>query len=89
MKKQLLVTIFTIFISIIVFAQQRRVTGTVINQKTHKPLEGVSVQSQNKSAVTDANGQFSIKAANGETITLSFVGMKSANIPITNNTGNL
>ncbi|MEJ7677564.1 MAG: hypothetical protein WKG06_06780 [Segetibacter sp.] len=61
MKKQLLITIFTIFISIVVFAQQRRVTGTVTNQKTHKPLEGVSVQSQNKSAVTDANGGFLLR----------------------------
>lgn len=89
MKKQLLVTIFTIFISIVVFAQQRRVTGTVTNQKTNKPLEGVSVQSQNKSAVTDAHGRFSIEAANGEIITFSFVGMKPANFRITNNTNNI
>lgn len=89
MRTQFLLTIVAVFLSAIIYAQQRRVTGTVTNQKTNKPLEGVSVQSQSKSAVTDANGQFSIEAAIGETITFSFVGMKPANVRITNNTNNI
>lgn len=89
MRIQFLLTILAVFFSAIIFAQQKRVTGTVTNQKTNKPLEGVSIQSQNKSAVTDANGKFSIDAVSGETITLSFVGMKPANVRITNNTSNI
>lgn len=87
MRIQFFLIILAAFFSAKVWAQPK--TVTVINQKTNKPLEGVSVQSQNKSAVTDATGHFSIQTANGETITLSFVGMKPANVRITNNTGDV
>ena len=46
MRAQFLLTTLAVFFSAMIFAQQKRVTGTVTNQKTNKPLEGVSIQSQ-------------------------------------------
>ncbi|HWW39850.1 TonB-dependent receptor [Pedobacter sp.] len=71
------------------FAQQKIITGRVINKTTKEPLQGVSVQTKTKSTLTDSSGKFSIAAAIGETITLSFVGMNGLNVKITNATQEL
>jgi len=83
MKK--ILTIITVFIAAVSFAQQKIITGTV-SSKTKEPLQGVSVQGGNKTVTTDANGKFSIEASVGETIQLSFVGMNPLNFAVTNST---
>jgi TonB-linked SusC/RagA family outer membrane protein len=77
------------FLSLAVFAQQKIITGTVVKKITNEPLQGVSVQSKNKTVVTDASGKFSIEVTAGETITLSFVGMQSLTVKIANASQNL
>ncbi len=47
-----------LFTSIAVFAQQRTITGKVINKNTREPLSGVTVQAKNKTTLNhDTSGQ--------------------------------
>ncbi len=58
-------------------AQERTITGKVTNQKTGKPLDGVSVKVKNgtQSAITNEQGSFVIKVPSAESvISLSHVG---------------
>lgn len=71
------------FTSMAVFAQQKTITGTVINKTTKAPLEGASVQGKSKTVVTDATGKFTIQAAEGDNLIVSYVGMKTATIKVT------
>jgi TonB-linked SusC/RagA family outer membrane protein len=58
------------------FAQQRTVTGTVINQETRQPVAGASitVKGTQRGTQTDNNGRFSISTADGATLVVSYVG---------------
>lgn len=58
------------------YAQQRAITGTVINSNDKKPLSNISVQVDGtaRGAATNEKGVFNLLAAPGETITLSGVG---------------
>ena len=58
------------------WAQQLQVTGLVTDAANGKPLEGVSVVVKKTAAgtATDAQGKFTITAAKGEKIILSFSG---------------
>jgi TonB-linked SusC/RagA family outer membrane protein len=70
-------------------AQQKIVTGTVINKSTNEPLFGVTVQTKSNSTTTDSAGRFSIPVNIGETITLSYVGMNNQSFKISNTTQTL
>ena len=72
-------------ISIAVNAQQKMITGTVMGRASKAPIEGATVQSKTKAALTDAAGKFSIEAAPGEELTISSVGMKLSTLKISNN----
>ena len=61
-----------LLMAIFSFAQQKIITGTVINNSSKEPLQGVSVVTKNHSVLTDSSGKFSIPATVGETVTLSF-----------------
>lgn len=65
------------------FAQQKTVTGIVTSKTTKAPLPGVTVQTKNKTVLTNEAGQFSIDVAAGETIVFSYVGLKSISVKIT------
>ncbi len=78
-----IITILTLLLVTSVFAQQKKITGTVTSKTTGQPLVGVSVKNNTLTVITDANGKFSIAAAVGETLTLSYVGMNDLNIKIT------
>lgn len=58
-------------------AQQKIFTGTVVSKTTQKPLSGVTVQTKNKTVVTNESGKYSIETAPNETLTFSYIGMKS------------
>jgi TonB-linked SusC/RagA family outer membrane protein len=78
-----------LLLAIFSFAQQKIITGTVTNKTTGEPLPNVTVQAKTKSAVTDANGKFSIEAGVGDVITISYVGMNTLKIRVTNSTQDL
>lgn len=65
------------------FAQQKTITGVVTNKTTKAPLPGVTVQTKNKTVVTDENGKFSVDVTVGESILFSYVGLKTMKVAIT------
>jgi len=79
-----IITILALLLVTTVFAQQKRITGRVMNKTTGTPMQGVTVQAKNRAVVTDTSGRFSIPAQTGETVTFSYVGMNSQNVKITN-----
>lgn len=58
------------------FAQQIAIKGTILDGSTKEPLPGANVQVKGttKGAVADANGKFSVDAANGDVLVFSFIG---------------
>ena len=66
------------------FAQQQVIKGTVLGKADNTPLGGVTVSSKTKTTQTDAQGQFSLQAAQGDDLTFSYVGFKPVTIKITN-----
>lgn len=87
--KQILLTITALLLSVIVFSQQRNITGVVLDKANYTPIPGVSVSSKNKAVITDATGKFSIEASVGDNLTFSYVGMQPVTIKITPSTQNL
>jgi len=86
-KLQLLLPM--LLLALFSFAQQKIITGRVTNKTTGEPLQGVSVQVNNKAAMTDADGKFSIQASAGQTISFSFVGMNVLKVKVGPTTSNL
>jgi TonB-dependent starch-binding outer membrane protein SusC len=68
---------------LLVFAQQKIITGTITGKLDKTPLAGVTIQSKNKTTVTDASGKFSIEVSVGDNLTFTYVGMKTVTIKIT------
>lgn len=66
------------------FAQQKMITGEVTASIDGLPLPGVSVivNGTTRGAQTDFDGKYTIKAAPGEVLLFSFVGMKDAQATI-------
>ncbi len=82
MRKFLMMTAMLI-VGIAVFAQKQMVTGRVLSKTTGVPMAGVTVKSKSRSVATDTSGRFSVPAAAGETITLSYIGMNDLDVTIT------
>lgn len=87
--RKLLTLMPMLLLALIVHAQQKTVTGFVTSKISKEPLQGVTVQTKNKSALTDVNGKFTISAAEGETINFSFVGMNAQAVRVSNAAQNL
>src|SRR5688572_15148252 len=59
------------------FAQEKSVTGSVVDQQTGKPMEGVNIRIKNTTNGTTTNekGEFTIKAPSSESIvSVTYVG---------------
>ena len=87
--RKFLITAAIFFISTAVFSQEKRVTGTVSRKSNNEPLQGVTVQTKNRTVTTDSSGKFSITVSVGETVNLSFVEMKPLSFKVTSSTQNL
>ncbi|MEO8404966.1 MAG: SusC/RagA family TonB-linked outer membrane protein [Chitinophagaceae bacterium] len=80
-----LLLFFLLCSSFLSYAQERTITGKVIDKETNTPLEGVSVhvKNTNNNAVTDAEGTYSIKVPSTESIvTFSRVGFSLFEIKV-------
>jgi len=80
----LLITIFSLMLSMSVVAQEKSISGTVTSQSDGAPLPGVSVvvQGTTRGAQTDFDGKYSIQASVGEILNFSFIGMKTVSITV-------
>jgi TonB-linked SusC/RagA family outer membrane protein len=86
--KKLQILLPMLLMALLSFAQQKTITGKVLNKKTNEPLAGVSVQTKGKTVLTNADGVFSIEAPVSETVNLSFIGMLPLSFKVTNSTEN-
>jgi TonB-linked SusC/RagA family outer membrane protein len=69
-------------------AQAQRITGTIKSTKDDTPLPGVSIliKGTNTGTTTDATGKFSLNANNNNKLIISYVGYKSQEIAVGNQT---
>ncbi|MFD2826813.1 SusC/RagA family TonB-linked outer membrane protein [Leeuwenhoekiella polynyae] len=83
-NKNILVFLGCLLLSATIWAQEKTVTGTVTDPQG-MPLPGVNVlvQGTQRGTQTDFDGNFSLQAAEGETLLFSFLGMKSISQPVT------
>ncbi|MEO6894064.1 MAG: SusC/RagA family TonB-linked outer membrane protein, partial [Ginsengibacter sp.] len=73
-----------ILVSQTIFAQTFSVKGKVISKNTGQPLSAVTVidKQNNNTAITDADGNFTLNAPDKSVLVFSFVGYKSQEINI-------
>ncbi|WP_431137194.1 SusC/RagA family TonB-linked outer membrane protein [Psychroserpens mesophilus] len=79
LKLTWLMTLFMAFVMQFSFAQEKTITGTVTSAVDGLPLPGVNVivKGTSRGVQTDFDGNYSIKASEGETLVFSFISMKS------------
>lgn len=83
--KHLITTVFAINFFFISYAQNYTVNGIVTNKLTGVPLGGATITSKKNVTTTDSSGRFQIEAAASEELMISFVGMRTKAVKISNN----
>lgn len=73
----------TMLLAVTTSAQQKTIRGTVVGT-ANTPLPGVTITAKNRTAVTDSTGSFSIEAAVGDNLNISYVGMKPVTVKVSN-----
>lgn len=81
-------TVFFFLLVGFAYAQQVKVTGKVTDSESGDPLPGVNVliKSTSKGDVTDSDGIYSIEVEKGDVLTYSFVGYKTTEVEVGDNT---
>jgi TonB-dependent starch-binding outer membrane protein SusC len=87
--KKLFLLLPVFLLAMFSFAQQKTITGTVTGKTDKAPLAGVSVQTKNKTVLTDVSGKFSIEVSAGDNLTFSYVGMSPVTLKISDADQNL
>ncbi|MBO4250658.1 MAG: carboxypeptidase-like regulatory domain-containing protein, partial [Paludibacteraceae bacterium] len=66
-----------------VMAQSQTITGKVVSAVDGEAIPGasISVLGTSRGTITDYDGKFSIDAAPGATLVVSFVGMRTQDVP--------
>lgn len=77
--RKLMLLILGVFCSAIVFAQQQRVSGTVVDEATSEGVPGVNVliKGTTNGTVTDVQGSWALDAAPSDVLVISSVGYLS------------
>ncbi len=75
---------FLLPVSSDVFAQQKSVSGIVLNGEDLQPIPGATVQIKGTTTgtITDLEGEFRLGAAPGSELVISFVGMQDARVTV-------
>ncbi len=86
--KSLLLAWFCIVITLTATAQQQTITGVLKDAADNTPLQGVSVRIKGSrtGTTTNANGSFSITAQKGQVLVFSFLGYKTVEVTVSDNT---
>tara|TARA_R100001369_G_scaffold38462_1_gene64156 strand:- start:6011 stop:9235 length:3225 start_codon:yes stop_codon:yes gene_type:complete len=85
MKKRfnVILTLFLVFMVQLTFAQQKTVTGTVVDENgLSLPGVNVIVQGTNNGTQTDFDGKFSISTETGQILVFSYVGFANQKITV-------
>lgn len=88
MKRLLLTGMFLCTCMITLLAQTKQITGTVISAEDKMPVPGASVVIKGTTAgtITNSDGIFSVTVSDNEVLVISFVGMKTTEVPVTSAT---
>ena len=93
MKRKALIFFFVLLTGVYVAkAQEKTITGTVVDKERKAPVSDVSIQIEGTSngVATDANGKFTLKAAVGSYMNITSIGYVSQRIQVTaSNTYNI
>ncbi|MDO5978757.1 SusC/RagA family TonB-linked outer membrane protein [Flavivirga spongiicola] len=86
--KNKLLTLLLLLVTHVIFSQEKTISGSVVSASDNLSLPGVSVIIKNtaKGAQTDFNGEYSINVQSGQTLVFSFLGMKTQEVVVGNNT---
>ncbi len=86
MKKQVFICLIMIFLSLGIFAQTSKITGTV-SDKDDAPLPGVTivVKGTTNGTVSNADGKFSISSERNAVLQFSFIGMQTKEVTVSDN----
>ena len=81
---KVLLTSCFFLLSASVFAQEKTVTGKVIDSKDNTAMVGVTVTNRttNKRTTTDNNGNFTLKAKSGDVLVITYVGFFRKETPV-------
>lgn len=82
--RRLLFLVSFFLLAMIANAQQRTISGTVTNKTDNSPLAGATIASSKLSVATSAEGKFTIAANTGETLTITYIGMKTQTVKVGN-----
>ncbi len=87
LQRSLAILIATLFMCVGAFAQQAKLSGTVVDSQTKETLPGVtiSVKGTKALAITDADGKFKIAAKAGDILVFSYIGYKKVEITANDN----
>lgn len=81
MRKSFLTLLCVLFIVVTLFAQERVISGKVIDQNTGQPVPGATISSGGKNTISDASGNYKL-STNGNSISIMSVGYDRAEIKI-------
>jgi len=86
----LILFVCMLFASATLFAQSRKISGTVVDSK-NEPIIGANVQVKGTSigSITDMNGTFSFDAPGNGTLVISYIGYETQEMPLGRTTYNI
>lgn len=75
---------FILSVGLTMGQQSSLISGKVVSEDDGEPIPGVSivVKGTNRGTVTNIDGDFSLQAGSGETLTVSFIGFGTKEIPV-------
>ena len=78
------VLLFMWSIALLLSAQQKEVSGKIVEASTGESIPGatVFVEGSTRGVITDINGEFSITVLENETIVASYLGFKIVRLPV-------
>jgi len=76
---------FMFLVTPLLAQQGGQITGKIVSEEDSEPIPGVSilVKGTNRGTVTNMDGDFNIQASAGETLTISFIGFQTKEVPVT------
>lgn len=82
MEKRLMMVLVTLLMTVSTMLAQNSIKGTVVSSEDGQPVIGATVKvvGTKHGTVTDHNGQFSLNAANGAHLEVSYVGMHTKKV---------
>jgi len=91
MKKEFLSLFIFIVISLSTWAQECKVSGTILSDDDKMPIIGanVVVKGTAKGTITDSNGQFTIEVQKNQFLVFSYIGYKNEDIKVINSVSDL